>query len=84
MPVMHALLTDPEFGWDADRMVHAEQRFAVHRPIRAGDELFTTLHVDELRTRAGTHLLSLRCEVSTTGGEDVLTSRAVLVTPESE
>ena len=80
MPAMNALLRDPDFGWDYARMVHGDQSFTLRRPVHAGDEVVTTLHVDELRTRAGSHWLSLRCEVVTVDGDEVLTSRATLVT----
>ena len=84
-PAMFGLLTDPAFGWDFSRMVHGDQSFTLHRPIHAGDELMATVHVDELRTRAGSHLLSLRCEVSAAvGGEAVLTTRSLLVTMAGE
>jgi acyl dehydratase len=79
MPVMEAFLRDPAFGWDYSRMVHGEQAFTLRRPIHAGDELVTVLHVDELRTRAASHFLTLRCEVADTAGEPVLTATALLV-----
>jgi acyl dehydratase len=79
MPAMEALLRDPELGWHYSRMVHGEQSFTAHRPVHAGDELVTVLHVDELRTRAGSHFLTLRCEVADTAGEPVLTTTALLV-----
>jgi acyl dehydratase len=78
-PAMEALLRDPELGWDYSRMVHGDQSFTAHRPIHAGDELVTVLHVDDLRTRAGSHFLTLRCEVADTAGEPVLTTTALLV-----
>ena len=80
MPAMEALLRDPELGWDYSRMVHGDQSFTAHRPIHAGEELVTVLHVDELRSRAGSHFLTLRCEVADTAGEPVLTTTALLVT----
>ncbi len=80
MPVMMGLLREPGFDWDFDRMVHGEQSITFHRPVYAGDELVSTLHVDDLRTRAGSHLLTLRCEVATPDGEAVLSTRAILVT----
>lgn len=80
MPVMMDLMRDPDFGWDVDRMVHGEQGISFNRPVYAGDELITTLHVEDLRTRASSHLLTVRCEVATPGGEAVLTTRATLVT----
>lgn len=80
MPVMEAFLRNPDFGWDYSRMVHGDQSFTAHRPIHAGDELVTVLHVDDLSTRAGSHRLTLRCEVADTEGEPVLTTSALLVT----
>ena len=49
LPLMEAFLRDPAVGWDYAHMVHGEQSFAAHRPLCAGDEVVTTLHV----TRAG-------------------------------
>ena len=79
MPLIEAFLKDPAFGWDYTRMVHGDQRIVFHRPIVAGDELFTTIHVDSLATRAGSHLLTLRCEVAT-DAEPVATTTSLLVT----
>jgi acyl dehydratase len=80
MPLIEAFLRDPDFGWDYTRMVHGDQRITFHRPIRGGDELFTTIHVDELRTRAGSHMLTLRCEVADAAGGPVATTSSLLVT----
>ncbi|MFR9804175.1 MaoC family dehydratase N-terminal domain-containing protein [Pseudonocardia sp. RS010] len=80
MPLIEAFLRDPDFGWDYTRMVHGDQRITFHRAIRGGDELFTTVHVDELRTRAGSHMLTLRCEVADAAGEPVATTSSLLVT----
>ncbi|MBN9737386.1 MULTISPECIES: MaoC family dehydratase N-terminal domain-containing protein [unclassified Pseudonocardia] len=84
MPVIEEFLKDPAFGWDYTRMVHGDQHIAYRRPIRAGDELTTVVHVDELRTRAGNHMLTLRCEVSDATGEPVATTRSMLVSPAGE
>jgi acyl dehydratase len=80
LPAIESFLRDPATGWDYAHMVHAEQSVALHRPVCAGDELVTTIHVDDLRTRAGSHLLTLRCEVADVAGEPVATCRALLVT----
>lgn len=80
LPAIEAFLRDPELGWDYGRMVHAEQAVTNHRPIHAGDELSTTIHVEDLRTRAGSHLLTLRSEVADAAGESVSTCRTLLVT----
>ena len=80
MPVIEAFLRDPALEWDYTRMVHGDQSITFLRPIHAGDELSTVVHVDDLRTRAGSHMLTLRCEVSDAGGEPVATTRSMLVT----
>ena len=48
-----AYVAAPESGIDFSRVVHADERFTHHRPIHAGDELVTVLHVDSLVERAG-------------------------------
>jgi acyl dehydratase len=80
MPLIEAFLHDPAFGWDYSRMVHGDQSIVLHRPVHGGDELVTTIHVEDLSSRAGSHLLTLRCEIADTAGEPVATTRALLVT----
>nr|WP_239029210.1 MaoC family dehydratase N-terminal domain-containing protein [Pseudonocardia acidicola] len=80
MPLIEAFLRDPDFGWDYGRMVHGDQGITLHRPIHGGDELVTTIHVEDLRSRAGSHMLTLRCEVADVAGAPVATTRALLVT----
>ena len=58
------LISDPEAGIDFSRVVHAEERFTHHRPIHAGDELTTVLHVDSITERSGLSMVTTRCEIS--------------------
>lgn len=74
-----ALLHDPQLGLDYSKVVHREQSFQMHRPIRAGDRLVSTVHVEDIRTLAGNDVLTTRFEVGTDGGEPVLIARAVIV-----
>ena len=80
MPLIEAFLRDPAFGWDYARMVHGDQSITLHRPVCGGDELVTTIHVDDLATRAGSHMLTLRCTIADAEGEPVATTKAMLVT----
>jgi acyl dehydratase len=80
LPLMEGFLRDPAVGWDYGHMVHGEQSFTSHRPLYAGDEVVTTLHVDELRTRAGSLFLTLRSEVADATGEPVLTAVSLMIT----
>nr|WP_125774001.1 MaoC family dehydratase N-terminal domain-containing protein [Antribacter gilvus] len=54
---------DPAAGIDFSRVVHADERFTHHRPIVAGDELVTVLHVDSVATRGVLSLVTTRCEI---------------------
>jgi acyl dehydratase len=74
-----ALVCDPELGLDYHRMVHGNQSFTHHRPIRAGDELVATLHVDGVRTMGGNDMLTVRCEITDSAGDPVTTALSMLV-----
>lgn len=68
-----ALIGDPEAGIDFSRVVHADQRFTHHRPIVAGDELLTEVHVDSVRVMGAGAMLTTREEITTVDGEKVAT-----------
>ncbi|QAY64395.1 MaoC family dehydratase [Xylanimonas allomyrinae] len=63
-------IEDPAARIDFSRVVHADERFTHHRPIVAGDELVTVLHVDGVVHRAGIATVTTRCEIAalTPGG----------------
>ena len=73
------VLEDPEVALDYSRVVHGEQRFAHHRPIRAGDRLVATTTIDAARTVAGNDLLTARVDLTTEDGEAVCTATSMLV-----
>ncbi|GAB4084404.1 MaoC family dehydratase N-terminal domain-containing protein [Myceligenerans cantabricum] len=56
-------VTDPEAGIDFSRVVHADEHFAHHQPIVAGDELVTVLHVDAVTSRGPMSMVTTRCEI---------------------
>jgi len=57
-------ISDPEARVDFSRVVHADERFTYTRPIFAGDELVTVVHVDKILERAGLAMVTTRCEIS--------------------
>ena len=73
------VLDDPDVGIDYSRVVHGEQRFTHHRPIRAGDRLVATTTIDAARSVAGNDLLTARVDLATEDGEPVCTSTSMLV-----
>jgi acyl dehydratase len=80
IPALIEFLSDPDFGWDYAHMVHGDQSFTLHQPIVAGVELSTTLHVETLVERAGSHMLTVRCEAVDTAGAPVVTTSTLFVT----
>ena len=73
------VLSDPDVGLDYSRVVHGEQKFAHHRPIRAGDRLVATTTIDAVRSVAGNDLLTTRVDLATEDGEPVCTTTSMLV-----
>ena len=73
------VLADPDVELDYSRVVHGEQRFTHHRPIRAGDRLVTTTTIDAVRSVGGNDLLTTRVDVATEDGEPVCTATSMLV-----
>ena len=73
------VLDDPDVALDYSRVVHGEQKFTHHRPIRAGDRLVATTTIEAARTVAGNDLLTARVDVATEDGEPVCASTSMLV-----
>ena len=73
------LIADPDSGIDFSRVVHADQRFTHHRPIVAGDELVTELHVDQVRTMGAGAMITSRAEICTVDGVKVATTVSSLL-----
>jgi acyl dehydratase len=73
------VLGDPEVSLDYSRVVHGEQKFTHHRPIRAGDRLVATTTIDAVRSVAGNDLLTTRVDLATEDGEAVCTATSMLV-----
>jgi acyl dehydratase len=75
----NVVLDDPDVSLDYSRVVHGEQKFAHHRPIRAGDRLVATTTIDAVRSVAGNDLLTTRVDVATEDGEAVCSATSMLV-----
>jgi acyl dehydratase len=67
------LRDDPELGLDFSRVVHGDQRFHYTRPVVAGDELVCAVTVEEITEGGGHEFLTSRVDVTTAGGEPVVT-----------
>jgi acyl dehydratase len=74
-----AIHGDPELGLDYSRVVHGEQEFVSHRPIRAGDRLLAVAKVASAEPKGRHELLSIQTEVTTEAGEPVCTVTGTLL-----
>lgn len=79
MGAQDLIVEDPDLGLDYSRVVHGQQEFTHHRPVRAGDWLVARVHVDDITARAGNDFLTVRAEITTPEGEPICTSRSTLV-----
>jgi acyl dehydratase len=62
---------DPALGLDYSRVVHGEQTFVHHRPIRPGDRLVGAPTITDIRDAGKNELMTLESEITTVDGEPV-------------
>ncbi|WP_029433492.1 MaoC family dehydratase N-terminal domain-containing protein [Blastococcus sp. URHD0036] len=79
LSVAASVVEDPDVALDYSRVVHGEQRFVHHRPIRAGDRLVATPTIEAVRSMGGSDLLTTRVDVATEDGEPVCSATSMLV-----
>jgi acyl dehydratase len=73
------VLSDPDFGLNFAMVVHGEQRFEYRRPIYAGDELWHTSMISEIRSVGRNEFLTVKSEVTAADGELVCTTYNTIV-----
>lgn len=73
----HSMFDDPELGLALSRIVHGEQRFTYHRPVRVGDRLSATLRLERVRNRGAMDILTTSAEI-VSGDEAVCTAVGTL------
>ena len=72
-------ISDPAAGIDFTRVVHGEEGFTLHRPVRAGDRLIPTLTVERVRAAGGHTMVSTRVDITDEDGAAVAAVRSMLV-----
>lgn len=76
---IRALVDDPSTGLSLSRIVHGEQRFTYHRPVRAGDVLTATLTVETVRGMGEAAYLRTVTDIRDAQGDAVVSAWATLV-----
>ncbi len=60
-------------------VVHGEQSFELHRPVRAGDVLSSVQSVEDIKDAGRNELIVTVTEVTAQDGEQVATLRSTIV-----
>ncbi|GAC1443313.1 MAG: MaoC family dehydratase N-terminal domain-containing protein [Mycobacteriales bacterium] len=76
---MDSPIVDPALGLDYALVVHGEQKFELHRPVRAGDVLSLVSRVADIRDAGRNELMTMVAEVTAADGEAVATTTSTLV-----
>lgn len=64
-------IRDPEAGIDFSRVVHANETFHLNRPIRAGEDISTRVHVTNIVTRAAISMVTTQVHMTGASGEAI-------------
>jgi acyl dehydratase len=72
-------VADPELNLDYSLVVHGEQRFVHHRPVKPGDVLAVTTSITDIRDAGRNELMTTKAAVTTTDGEPVSDLYSTLV-----
>ena len=72
-------IADPELGLDYSLVVHGEQSFELHRPVRAGDVLTSVQTVTDIKDAGRNELIQTTTEITDADGERVATARSTIV-----
>ena len=73
------VMADPGLGVNYAMIVHGEQSFTHHRPLRAGDVVVTQSTIESVKQIGSMTTMATVTEVRTVDGENVCTTRSTLV-----
>lgn len=76
---MPSVVADEELGLDYARVVHGEQEYRWHRPMRVGETLRVATTIGSIRSRGGMGFLALRTDLRDEDGELVAVATSVLI-----
>src|SRR5256885_3268059 len=60
---------DPDLGLNYALVVHGEQRYVHHRPVRPGDVLSATTTIEDIRDAGKNELMKMRMDITAADGE---------------
>ena len=78
-PAWQQMFDDPELELALASIVHGDQRFDHHAPLRAGDVVSATLTIDKVRARAGSDIITSSVLITDADGAERVTATATFV-----
>lgn len=77
-PTLGQLFGDADLGVDLAGLIHGEQEFTFHRPVRSGDVVDASARIASVEDKRGMTFLGVDL-AGTSGGEQLCTGRALLI-----
>jgi hypothetical protein len=77
-PTLGQLFGDPELGLDLAGLIHGEQRFSFHEPVRAGDVVDSQARIASVQEKRGMTFIDVELEAAR-DGHTVCSGRALLI-----
>jgi acyl dehydratase len=78
-PTLGRLLGDPEVGINLAGLIHGEQQFTFHEPVRAGDVVDSRARIASVEVKRGMTFVGIDLESTRDGGRAVCSGRALLI-----
>jgi len=73
------VVMDQELGLNYMMVVHAEQEYEYHRPLKVGDELTAVPRIADAYARGSNEFLVIEAEIKDRSGETVVVARSTLL-----
>ena len=78
-PAWQRMFDDPELELALHQIVHGDQRFDYHAPLRADDVVQAVLTIDKVRVRAGSEIISCSVAIADIEGAERCSVMATFV-----
>ena len=72
-------IADEKLGLELSRVVHGEQEYEWHRPLRVGETLEATSRIASIRGRRDLEMVTIATEFVDGSGERVASARSVMI-----
>jgi hypothetical protein len=78
-PTLGQLFGDPELDINLAGLIHGEQQFSFHEPVRPGDVVDSQARIASVQEKRGMTFVEVELEAATDAGRPVCSGRALLI-----